>query len=86
MGKGMSPLTTTVILLIVSLLIGVLVMIWGRSYVEEAAMKQAGTSTSVQQTAEQSSLFEELDSRLANGEISQDQYDRIKSVMMNKSN
>ena len=82
----MSPLTTTVILLIVSLLIGVLVMIWGRSYVEEAAMKQAGTSTSVQQTAEQSSLFEELDSRLANGEISQDQYDRIKSVMMNKSN
>ena len=74
--KGLSPLSSTMILLAVSLIIGVLVMTWGRSYVENA------TAHAQPDTLQQPSVLQDLNTRLANGEITQVQYDQIKAVLM----
>ena len=73
--KALSPLTSTLLLLAVSILIGIIVMTWGRSYVEQAAIQAP-------QLTVESSIFQELDDRLANGEINQEQYNKIKQVLI----
>ena len=72
----MSPLATTAILLVVSIIIGIVVMTWGRSYVEQATLPE------VQKVATDESIFTELNDRLARGEITQEQYDKIKEVLI----
>lgn len=76
--KGLSPLTSTIILLVISILIGVVVMTWGRSYVEQATAKAEVTQQ------QQSGVFTDLNDRLARGEITQAQYDQIKQVLLTK--
>ncbi len=77
--KGLSPLTSTMLLLAVSIMIGLIVMTWGRSYVEKTA------APSSPEKVVSPSLFSDLDQKLANGEISQDQYDKIKKVLIEQS-
>lgn len=77
MGKrALSPLSSTVILLIVSILIGVVVMQWGRSYVEQASAPEQAA------VAKEPSMFEDLNERLAKGELTSEQYNKIKEVML----
>ena len=75
--KALSPLSSTIILLVVSILIGIVVMQWGRGYVEQAATTP--TATAVEQ---ESTVFEDINERLAKGEITQEQYDKIKEVLL----
>jgi len=73
--RGLSPLASTAILLVISIVIGVVVMTWGRSYVEKLAVEEP-----VPEIDE--SIFADLDERLRKGEITKDQYDRIKAVLL----
>ncbi len=79
--KAFSPLQSTLLLLVLSIIIGIVVMTWGRNYVEQAAQKQV--------TAEQNqvspSLYKDIDDRLARGEITQQQYDKIKQVLISQN-
>ncbi len=77
--KGLSPLASTMLLLIISILIGIAVMSWGRTYIEDFAVKQEAKIT---QPAPQPSIFADIDARLADGEITKAQYDQIKAVLM----
>jgi uncharacterized membrane protein len=76
--RALSPLTSTFLLLGVSIVIGILVMTWGRSYVEQATV--AGEKKIEQQRTE--SLFQDLDARLQRGEINREQYEKIKAVLL----
>ncbi len=81
--KGLSPLSSTMILLGISLVIGVMVMTWGRSYVEQAT---AGIQPDTAQGQQQASVLQDLNTRLASGEISKEQYDKIKEVLLTQQN
>ncbi|MEK6887035.1 MAG: hypothetical protein AABW88_04330 [Nanoarchaeota archaeon] len=76
--KAISPLSSTIILLVVSIIIGILVMSWGRTYVEQATLK----ADQKQIEEKQVSVFEDLDARLRTGEISKEQYDKMKAVLL----
>jgi len=75
--KALSPLSSTIILLVISIIIGLVVMTWGRSYVEQAATPEVVVE-------EDDTLFEDLNERLAKGEITQGQYDQIKEVLLSQ--
>ncbi|HIH39732.1 TPA: SHOCT domain-containing protein [Candidatus Woesearchaeota archaeon] len=76
--KAISPLSSTIILLVVSIIIGIIVMSWGRSYVEQATVKAEQKQVQEKQT----SVFEDLDARLSSGEITKEQYDKMKAVLL----
>ena len=76
--KALSPLQSTVILVVVSIIIGIIVMSWGRSYVEKATAQADQNAMK----AKQDTLFEDLNTRLQKGEITQEQYDKIKEVIL----
>lgn len=82
--KGLSPLTSTVLLLVLSIIIGVVVMTWGRSYVEDAAVDKVYGAVQ-QEPVQASSILQDLDSRLQSGEITQEQYDKIKAVVLSQN-
>jgi len=75
--KGLSPLASTAILLVISIILGVIVMTWGRSYVEQI------TADVPEQEADDS-LFKDLDDRLRKGEITTEQYNAIKEVLVSQ--
>jgi len=75
--KALSPLSSTIILLVISIIIGLVVMTWGRSYVEQVAAPEVVIE-------EDDTLFEDLNERLAKGEITQGQYDQIKEVLLSQ--
>lgn len=77
--KGLTPFSSTAILLAISLLIGILVMTWGRSYVEQATATVPAQSIV---SAPDTTVLQDLNVRLANGEISKEQYDKIKEVLL----
>lgn len=77
--KGISPLTSTILLLVLSILIGVVVMNWGRAYIEQS------TATNEVVSPQQPALFDDLNTRLNNGEITKEQYDKIKAVLMTQN-
>lgn len=79
--KGLSPLTSTIILLVVSILIGIVVMSWGKGYVEQATAKADQAAIKEQQAT----VFEDLNARYEKGEISKEQYEEIKKVLLAKS-
>ncbi|MBN2420990.1 SHOCT domain-containing protein [Candidatus Woesearchaeota archaeon] len=79
--KGLSPLTSTVLLLVLSVIIGVVVMTWGKSYVEQAAVEKAYSV----ETEKPSSILQDLDERLQSGEITKEQYDKIKAVVLSQN-
>ncbi len=81
--KGLSPLMTTFILLVISVIIGVLVMSWGKSYVQQATSVSDVVTT---QQASSSSIFSDLNARLEQKEITQQQYDQIKSILLAQNN
>ena len=74
--KGLSPLASTVLLLVISIIIGIIVMSWGRSYVEKATAN--AEQKQVAQT--QPSFLQDLDTRLRSGELTQTQYDSLKAA------
>ncbi len=76
--KALSPLSSTIILLVVSIIIGMIVMSWGRAYVEQATAK--AEQNQVQE--KQASVFEDLDARLRAGEITKNQYDKMKAILL----
>ena len=76
--KALSPLQSTVILVVVSIIIGVVVMSWGRSYVEKATAQADQNAAD----SKQQSFFEDLNTRLQKGEITQDQYNKIKEIAL----
>ena len=78
--KGLSPLQSTIILVVVSIIIGIIVMSWGRAYVEKATAQAEQNAAN----AKQESLFEDLNTRLEKGEITKEQYDSIKEVLLTK--
>ena len=53
-------------------------MSWGRSYVEQATVKAEQKQVQEKQT----SVFEDLDARLSSGEITKEQYDKMKAVLL----
>ncbi|HME87184.1 MAG TPA: hypothetical protein VKE88_02125 [Candidatus Nanoarchaeia archaeon] len=75
--RGMSPLSSTIILLVVSILIGIVVMTWGRSFIEETTAQKA-----VEPVVPDNSVLQDLNARLEKGEINQQQYDKIKQVLV----
>ncbi len=77
--KAVSPLIATFLLLVFSIALGSVVMSWGKGYVEQAAAPEV----TVKQAAEKS-IFEELDQRFARGEITQEQYNELKKVLLEK--
>jgi uncharacterized membrane protein len=79
--KALSPLASTIILVVVSIVIGIVVMSWGRSYVSEA------TSTAELKEAQQreESLFQDLNDRLERGEITVEQYEKIRQVLIEQN-
>ncbi len=79
--KALSPLSSTVILLVISIIIGVIVMTWGRGYVEKATT----TVPEAPAVEKEQTLFEDLNARLERGEISMEQYEKIKEVLMRNS-
>jgi len=76
--KGLSPLSSTIILLIVSIIIGIIVMSWGRSYVEQSVTQADQNKIAEKQTT----TLEDLNGRLTRGEISKEQYDKIKAILL----
>jgi uncharacterized membrane protein len=78
--KGMSPLMSTILLLVISILIGIAVMTWGRSYVEQAAVNVA--SANPVQKEIPVTVLQDLQGRLDRGEITQEQYSKIKEVLI----
>jgi len=75
--KGLSPLASTIILLVISIIIGIIVMTWGRSYVEDITTIEVPV-------AEDEGIFKDLDDRLRKGEITQEQYNKIKEVLVSQ--
>ncbi len=62
------------ILLVISILIGIGVMTWGRTYIEKAVVQPVA--------APEPTIFEDLNERLAKGEITKEQYDEIKQIIV----
>jgi len=77
--KALSPLSSTIILLVVSIIIGIVVMQWGRGYVEQAA------TPDVSQPEKQDTLLADLNKELSQGKITKEQYDKIKEVLLEQS-
>lgn len=76
--KAISPLISTLLLVVFAIALGSVVMTWGRAYVESAVEISDVTVEDV----EKKSIFEELDERFAKGEITQEQYDDLKRVLL----
>jgi uncharacterized membrane protein len=66
-------------LLVLSIVIGVAVMTWGKSYVENATIGQDVVQP------EKTTVLQDLNSRLASGELTKEQYDKIKEVLVTQN-
>lgn len=77
--KGLSPLASTILLLLLSILIGVAVMTWGKSYVEQATVGQDVV------VPQEKTILEDLNERLEKGDITKSQYDKMKAVILEQN-
>ena len=75
--KAVSPLVATLLLVVFAIALGSVVMSWGKAYVESATEVSEVSIKDVEKV----SIFEELDQRLAKGEITQAQYDELKKIL-----
>lgn len=74
--KAMSPLAATFILLAFAIFIGILVMNWSETYIQRMAADSEISPASTQEAFAESPL-EIVKARLAKGEISLEEYQKI---------
>jgi len=89
MKKVMSPLVATIILLACAIVLGTVVMNWGREYIDDLTQIEPAASSSITPVDVQQICTEDpliiLQTRYARGDITTNKYLEIKAILENNN-